>query len=125
MLDIFVVALLASLVRAGALATIIPGGGALAFASVVVLTMLASLSFDPPAVGFARTARPATPMGDAAPDPRNRRQLACAAAMPTRANIPAAESRICRIRQCPILPHLRRAATHAQRARAGCHRWSG
>ena len=47
MLDIFVVALLAALVRAGALATIIPGGGALAFASVVVLTMLASLSFDP------------------------------------------------------------------------------
>ena len=47
MLDIFVVALLASLVRAGALATIIPGAGALAFASVVVLTMLASLSFDP------------------------------------------------------------------------------
>ncbi len=47
MLDIFVVALLASLVRAGALATITPGDGALAFASVVVLTMLASLSFDP------------------------------------------------------------------------------
>ncbi|WP_455286599.1 paraquat-inducible protein A [Cupriavidus necator] len=47
MLDIFVVALLASLVRAGALATITPGAGALAFASVVVLTMLASLSFDP------------------------------------------------------------------------------
>lgn len=47
MLDIFVVAMLASLVRAGALATIMPGAGALAFASVVVLTMLASLSFDP------------------------------------------------------------------------------
>jgi paraquat-inducible protein A len=47
MLDIFVVALLASLVRAGSLATITPGAGALAFASVVVLTMLASLSFDP------------------------------------------------------------------------------
>jgi len=47
MLDIFVVSLLASLVRAGAIATIIPGGGALAFASVVVFTMLASLSFDP------------------------------------------------------------------------------
>ncbi|RZT42953.1 paraquat-inducible protein A [Cupriavidus agavae] len=47
MLDIFVVALLASLVRAGALATIIPGAGALAFGAVVVLTMLASLSFDP------------------------------------------------------------------------------
>lgn len=47
MLDIFVVALLASLVRAGALATITPGAGALAFSSVVVLTMLASLNFDP------------------------------------------------------------------------------
>ena len=47
MLDIFVVAMLASLVRAGALATIMPGAGSLAFASVVVLTMLASMSFDP------------------------------------------------------------------------------
>ncbi len=47
MLDIFVVAMLAALVRAGKLATIIPGPGAMAFASVVVLTMLASLSFDP------------------------------------------------------------------------------
>ncbi|KJK23484.1 paraquat-inducible protein A [Burkholderiaceae bacterium 16] len=47
MLDIFVVALLASLVQVGALATVAPGAGALAFASVVVLTMLASLSFDP------------------------------------------------------------------------------
>jgi len=47
MLDIFVVALLASLVRVGTLATIAPGGGAVAFASVVVLTMLSSLSFDP------------------------------------------------------------------------------
>ena len=47
MLDVFVVALLASLVRAGSLATITPGAGALAFAAVVVLTMLASLSFDP------------------------------------------------------------------------------
>ncbi|ODV42493.1 paraquat-inducible protein A [Cupriavidus sp. UYMMa02A] len=47
MLDIFVVALLASLVRVGTLATITPGGGAVAFASVVVLTMLSSLSFDP------------------------------------------------------------------------------
>lgn len=47
MLDVFVVALLASLVRAGSLATITPGAGALAFASVVVLTMLASLCFDP------------------------------------------------------------------------------
>ncbi|SFI34199.1 paraquat-inducible protein A [Collimonas sp. OK307] len=47
MLDIFVVAILAALVRAGKLATISLGSGALAFSSVVVLTMLASLSFDP------------------------------------------------------------------------------
>lgn len=47
MLDVFVVALLAALVRAGALASVIPGGGAMAFAAVVVLTMFASLSFDP------------------------------------------------------------------------------
>ena len=47
MLDIFVVAMLAALVHAGSLAIILPGAGALAFAAVVVLTMLASLSFDP------------------------------------------------------------------------------
>lgn len=47
MLDVFVVALLAALVQAGALASVIPGGGAMAFAAVVVLTMFASLSFDP------------------------------------------------------------------------------
>lgn len=47
MLDIFVVALLAALVRDGVLATVLPGPGAIAFAAVVVMTMLASLSFDP------------------------------------------------------------------------------
>lgn len=47
MLDVFVVALLSSLIRAGALATVTPGAGLLAFACVVVLTMLASHSFDP------------------------------------------------------------------------------
>ncbi|EHP38635.1 paraquat-inducible protein A [Cupriavidus basilensis OR16] len=47
MLDIFVVTLLASLVRAGSLATVVPGGGAIAFGAVVVLTMMALLSFDP------------------------------------------------------------------------------
>ncbi len=60
MLDIFVVALLASLVRAGVLATIIPGAGALAFASVVVLTMLASLSFDPRLLWDALDAPPSS-----------------------------------------------------------------
>lgn len=64
MLDIFVVALLAALVRAGALATIIPGGGALAFASVVVLTMLASLSFDPRLLWDALDAPPASSLPD-------------------------------------------------------------
>lgn len=47
MLDIFCLAVLAGLVRLGALATIVPGAGAIAFASVVVLTMFAALSFDP------------------------------------------------------------------------------
>ncbi len=47
MLDIFVVALLVALVHFGALATIEPAGGAIAFGAVVVLTMFASSSFDP------------------------------------------------------------------------------
>ena len=47
MVDIFVVALLAALVQVGTLATIRPGIGAIAFTSVVILTMLAALSFDP------------------------------------------------------------------------------
>jgi paraquat-inducible protein A len=47
MLDIFVVMLLVALVQIGSLATFYPGPGAAAFASVVVLTMLAAMSFDP------------------------------------------------------------------------------
>lgn len=47
MVDIFVVALLVALVQVGALATIEPGIGAIAFASVVILTILAAMSFDP------------------------------------------------------------------------------
>ncbi|GAA4321339.1 paraquat-inducible protein A [Pigmentiphaga soli] len=47
MVDIFVVALLASLVRLDALATVTPEPGAIAFGAVVVFTMFASLSFDP------------------------------------------------------------------------------
>jgi paraquat-inducible protein A len=46
MVDVFVVSLMAALVQVGALATIEPGGGALAFAAVVILTMLAAMSFD-------------------------------------------------------------------------------
>lgn len=47
MLDVFVVALLVGLVHFRGLADVQPGGGAVAFAVVVVLTMMASKSFDP------------------------------------------------------------------------------
>ena len=47
MVDVFVVALLAALVQVGELATIEPAAGAVAFASVVILTMLAAMAFDP------------------------------------------------------------------------------
>ncbi|RDU94997.1 paraquat-inducible protein A [Trinickia dinghuensis] len=47
MLDVFVVTLTVALVRFKSLAVITAGWGALAFACVVVLTMLASLQFDP------------------------------------------------------------------------------
>lgn len=47
MLDMFVVTLTVALVRFQTLAVITPGPGALAFTSVVLLTMLASMQFDP------------------------------------------------------------------------------
>jgi paraquat-inducible protein A len=47
MVDVFVVALLASLVQAGSLATIEPGIGAMAFTVVVILSMFAAMTFDP------------------------------------------------------------------------------
>jgi paraquat-inducible protein A len=47
MLDVFVVALLLSLVRFGIVAEVRAGPGIIAFCAVVVLTMLASMSFDP------------------------------------------------------------------------------
>ena len=47
MVDVFVVALMAALVQVGELATIQPAMGAVAFASVVILTMLAAMAFDP------------------------------------------------------------------------------
>ncbi len=46
MIDVFVVAILGSLVQAGALMAIHPGPAALSFAAVVVLTMVAALTFD-------------------------------------------------------------------------------
>jgi paraquat-inducible protein A len=47
MLDIFVVAILVALVQLQLVATVTPGEGAAAFGAVVVLTMLATMSFDP------------------------------------------------------------------------------
>ena len=47
MVDIFVGATLVALVQFNLIATILPGPGAIAFGAVVVLTMLASQSFDP------------------------------------------------------------------------------
>jgi paraquat-inducible protein A len=47
MVDIFVGAVLVGLVQFKAIATIVPGPGAVFFGAVVVLTMLASASFDP------------------------------------------------------------------------------
>ncbi|MFT4021675.1 MAG: paraquat-inducible protein A [Acinetobacter sp.] len=47
MIDVFVVALLTALVQIHSLATILAGSGSVAFCTVVVLTMLASMSFDP------------------------------------------------------------------------------
>lgn len=47
MLDIYVVALLAALVQFGSIATVKAGPAAVAFGAVVVLTMLASMQFDP------------------------------------------------------------------------------
>ncbi|HEV7914844.1 MAG TPA: paraquat-inducible protein A [Albitalea sp.] len=47
MLDVYVVVLLAGIVRFGRIASVTPEPGLLAFAAVVVLTMLAARSFDP------------------------------------------------------------------------------
>jgi len=47
MVDVFVIAILAALVQMGAITTISPGPAGLAFAAMVVLTMLAAMAFDP------------------------------------------------------------------------------
>ncbi|WP_431276566.1 paraquat-inducible protein A [Variovorax ureilyticus] len=64
MLDVFVVALLAGLVRIHGFAEITAGFGIAAFGAVVVLTMLASLSFDPRSTWDVRNA----PAPEAGPD---------------------------------------------------------
>jgi paraquat-inducible protein A len=47
MLDVFLLAVLVALVKLDKLATILPGPGLVAFTSMVVLTIMASATFDP------------------------------------------------------------------------------
>jgi paraquat-inducible protein A len=58
MLDVFLLAVLVALVKLEQIATILPGTGLLAFAAMVVLTMLASASFDPESIWYRRTEAP-------------------------------------------------------------------
>ncbi|MEL0637061.1 PqiA/YebS family transporter subunit [Marinomonas sp. TI.3.20] len=46
MMDIFVVVILTGLIQVGGVISIVPGSAALSFASVVILTMLAAMTFD-------------------------------------------------------------------------------
>lgn len=47
MIDVFMISILTALVRMGFLASVIPEAGAVCFAGVVILTMVAAASFDP------------------------------------------------------------------------------
>ena len=47
MIDVFMVSILAALVKLGNIASIQPGFGAVAFCGVVILTMLSAMAFDP------------------------------------------------------------------------------
>ncbi len=47
MIDVFMISILTALVQMGFLATVIPENGAICFASVVVITMVAAATFDP------------------------------------------------------------------------------
>ncbi|KJE35412.1 paraquat-inducible protein A [Thalassospira sp. HJ] len=47
MVDVFMVSILAALVKLGDIATVQPGFGAVAFCGVVILTMLSAMAFDP------------------------------------------------------------------------------
>ncbi len=50
MLDVLLVAILVAFVKLGDLVEVTPGPGAMVFAAVVVLSMLASIAFDPHAI---------------------------------------------------------------------------
>ncbi len=66
MIDIFMELLLGAFVAFGAVITIEPGAGALAFCAVVILTMFAAETFDPRLMWDAAAAREGAAM-DAAP----------------------------------------------------------
>ena len=59
MIDIFMISILAALVKLDALATISPGPAAVFFAAVVILTMFAAMAFDPRLIWDAAARRPA------------------------------------------------------------------
>ena len=58
MVDVFMISILTSLVRLGNLAEVTPERGAIAFAAVVVTTMLAAMTFDPRLIWDAIDERP-------------------------------------------------------------------
>ncbi len=58
MLDVFLLSVLVALVKLGELATVLPGPGLLAFTAMVVLTILASSSFDPRLIWAEPAGRP-------------------------------------------------------------------
>jgi paraquat-inducible protein A len=57
MLDVFLLAVLVALVKLGTLATVLPGPGLTAFCAVVVLTILASATFDPRLIWMTQKGR--------------------------------------------------------------------
>ena len=58
MLDVFLLAILVALVKLGTIATVLPGPGLIAFTAMVVLTILASASFDPTSIWDKAERRP-------------------------------------------------------------------
>ena len=67
MIDIFMESLLGALVVFGSVITIEPGIGAIAFCSVVILTMFAAETFDPRVMWDAPLAQELLPSGGAEP----------------------------------------------------------
>jgi paraquat-inducible protein A len=57
MIDVFMVSILAALVKLGNIATVVPGFGAVAFCAVVILTMLSAMAFDPRLIWDRATAK--------------------------------------------------------------------